>query len=101
MANADPFAWDPEGERPLDRIVSGGVELKKGDRVRLRPLGRADAMDIALDGKSATIVGIEQDYEDRIHLAVTVDDDPGHDLGRDGKPGHRFYFGIDEVEAQE
>ena len=58
-------------------------------------------MDIALDGMTATIVAIEQDYENRVHLAVTVDDDPGSDLGRDGKPGHRFFFGIDEVEPAE
>jgi len=99
MDRSEPFTWEPEGERRLDRVVSGGIEIKKGDHVRLRPLGRADLLDIALDGKSATIVSIEQDYEDRIHLAVTIDDDPGCDLGRDGQPGHRFYFGIDEIEA--
>jgi hypothetical protein len=44
------------------------------------------------------IASIEQDFENRIHLAVTVDDDPGRDLGLTGKPGHRFFFGPDEVE---
>jgi hypothetical protein len=95
--------WNPLGDEPLnqkrlDRVLSGDVELKLGDRVRLRPLGRSDIFDLALDGKIATIVSIEQDYEDRIHLAVTVDDDPGNDFGLTGQPGHRFFFGTEEVE---
>jgi hydrogenase maturation protease len=84
----------PSFEQPNDY----GSGLKVGDRVWLRPLGRADVMDIALDGKAATIVSIEQDFENRVHVAVTVDDDPGKDLGLRGQPGHRFFFGIDEVE---
>jgi hypothetical protein len=39
-----------------------------------------------------------QDYEDRIHLAVTLEDDPGRDLGRARQPGHLFFFSPDEVE---
>ena len=72
--------------------------LRPGDRVRLRPLGRADIFDLALDGKTATISAIEQDFEDRIYLAVTVDDDPGRDLGVLRQPGHQFFFGVEEVE---
>jgi hypothetical protein len=75
-----------------------GSRFKKGDRVRLQPRRRADIFDLALAGKLATIVAVEQDFEDGIHLCVTVDDDPGKDLGVDGKPGHRFFFGTDEVE---
>ena len=75
-----------------------GNNFQPGDRVCLRPKRRADAFDLLLDGKVATVVSIEQDFEDRIFLAVTVDDDPGQDLGAQGKPGHRFFFGIEEVE---
>jgi hypothetical protein len=91
--------WDPLRERPeLGSVrVAGGV-LRPGDRVRLWPLGRADIMDIALEGKIATIESIEQDLEDRIYLAVTVDDDPGKDLGQTKKIGHRFFFGVEDVE---
>jgi hypothetical protein len=46
----------------------------------------------------ARIAAIEQDYEDRVYLAVTVDDDPGQDMGLAGKPGHRFFFRPEEVE---
>ena len=64
----------------------------------LRPRGKADIFDLALVGKIATIASIEQDFENKIHLAVTVDEDPGRDFGQTGKPGHRFFFGVDEVE---
>ncbi len=64
-------------------------------------MGRADIFDMALDGKIATVVSIERDFENRIHLAVIVDDDPGKDLGLTGKPGHRFFYGVDEIEPLE
>jgi hypothetical protein len=91
--------WDPMAERAeLARVLSAGIELRPGDRVILRPAGRADGFDMILAGKTATIASIEQDFENKIHLAVTIDDDPGRDLGATGKPGHRFFFGVDEVE---
>jgi hypothetical protein len=94
--------WDPMDERKqLQRVLSAGIELKPGDRVRLRPRKGGDIMDIALAGKAATIAAIEQDFENRIHLAVTIDDDPGRDFGFDGKPGHRFFFSPEEVEIVE
>src|SRR5207245_1036716 len=55
-------------------------------------------VDKALEGQTATIQGSEQDYEDRVYLSVTVDDDPGRDFGEQGKPAHRFFFRPDEVE---
>jgi hypothetical protein len=95
-------SWDPLEERTqLERVLSAGIELKPGDRVRLQPRHGGDIFDLALRGKTATIASIEQDFENRIHLAVTVDDDPGSDLGITGKPGHRFFFGPDEVEVVE
>jgi hypothetical protein len=72
--------------------------FKAGDRVRLRPRRRADILDLALEGKEATIVAVEQDFDGRLHVAVTVNDDPGSDLGAAGFPGHRFFFRPEEVE---
>jgi hypothetical protein len=93
-------SWDPLQERTqLEKALSAGIELKPGDRVRLQPRHGSDIFDIALRGKIATIAAIEQDYENRIHLAVTIDDDPGSDLGLTGKPGHRFFFSPEEVEV--
>jgi hypothetical protein len=36
--------------------------------------------------------------EGRVYLAVTIDDDPGRDLGQLRQPGHRFFFTPEEVE---
>ncbi len=73
-------------------------QLRVGARVRLRPKSRADIFDLSLAGRVATVRAIEKDFEDRVHLSVTVDDDPGADLGALGLPGHRFFFFVDEVE---
>jgi hydrogenase maturation protease len=82
----------------LKSVLVDGVELKAGDRVRIRPQGRADVMDIALQGKAAVIESIEQDAENRIYLALVLDEDPGKDLGFLRQPGHRFFYGVNEVE---
>ena len=95
-------SWQPWEEPPqLESVCVAGVEYRRGDRVRLRPLGDADIFDLALDGKAATIASIEQDYENQTYLAVIVDDDPGRDLGEQGKPAHRFFFRPGEVEPLE
>ena len=91
--------WDPEADRRwLECVHVGRAEIRPGDRVRLRPRGGADIMDLALAGKAAAVDSIEQDFEGRVHLAVLVDDDPGKDLGALRQPGHRFFFSPDEVE---
>ncbi len=91
--------WDPEpAQRRVESVQIGPAEVRQGDRVRLAPNRRADIMDLVLAGMTATVESIEQDYEGRVYLAVTVDDDPGKDLGTLRQPGHRFFFQPDEVE---
>jgi hypothetical protein len=91
--------WNWDGDRKrLECVCIGAFEVRRGDRVRLRPRGGADIFDLALAGKTATVESVEQDYENRVYLAVTVDDDPGKDFGAAGQPGHRFFFGPEEVE---
>jgi hypothetical protein len=86
-------------ERPrLTTIRVAGVDLQAGDRVRLWPQNRADIMDMALEGKTAAIESIEQDFDNQVHLAVVIDDDPGRDLGLLRQIGHRFFFAPDEIE---
>ena len=93
-------SWDPEADRRRVECVRVGLaEVRPGDRVRLRPRGRADILDLALAGQSATVESIEQDYEGRVYLAVTVDADPGKDLGALRQPGHRFFFRPEDVET--
>jgi hypothetical protein len=97
MTPKDWFSLERGGAPQRVRI--GGVELKAGDRVRLRPRPGGDIFDIALDGKTATVESIEQDYENRIQVAVVLDDDPGRDLGALRQPAHRFFFSPEELEA--
>jgi hypothetical protein len=83
-------------ERIEDAVLQEGVLLlRPGASVRLRPSARADILDLALEGRIATIQSVEQDLEGRIYVAVTVDDDPGRDLG---PHGHRFFLRPEEVE---
>ncbi len=82
----------------LELVKVGGLVFRCGGRVRLRPRRKADAFDLNLNGRIATIESIEQDYEDSVHLAVTVDDDPGKDFGLDRYIAHRFFFAPEEVE---
>jgi hypothetical protein len=95
-------SWDMPDERPkVEQVWVRDVRVKPGSRVRLWPRGRADILDMALEGKTATVLAIEQDYDNRVYLAVTVDDDPGKDFGEQRKPAHRFFFRPDEVEPLE
>ncbi len=103
MTEHNPWAAmgdDPFAERPARESVRwAGGTLRIGDQVRLAPRGSADALDIILRGRVATIESIEQDYEDVVYLAVTINDDPGADLGMLRQPGHRFFYTLDDVEA--
>jgi hypothetical protein len=95
--NDFPQAGEPE-HTPVESVNVFGVAVKPGDRVRLWPQKCADIMDMALKGKVAIVEAIERDFEDRLHLAVVLEDDPGRDLGMLRQPGHRFFFSPEEVE---
>jgi hypothetical protein len=89
---------NPPENATVSSVRIFGVEVHVGDRVRLWPQKAADIMDLALAGKVAVIETIERDYEDKIHLAVVLDDDPGREFGLLRQPGHRFFFSPEEVE---
>lgn len=91
------FFREQEGRPELRSVVVGGVEVVRGSRVMLWPRPGGDVMDVALAGKVAFVEAIEQDYEERIQLSVTLEDDPGRDLGNDHILGHRFFFSPEEV----
>lgn len=93
-AEPDPFATlDLPG---MDCVFVEGKKIAKGSRVVLHPKRRADAWDLFLDGKTATVRAIHQDVEDLMYVAVTVDDDPASDLHE--WYGRAFFFYPDEVE---
>jgi hypothetical protein len=85
--------------RTREAVDTRGPALRPGARVRLSPRQGGDIFDLALAGRTATIVSLEQDLEGRVFVAVTVDDDPGRDLGAEGWPGHRFFFRPEELET--
>jgi hypothetical protein len=92
-------AWNRESENtPVASITVFGVEVKPGYQVRLWPQKSADIMDMALKGKVAIVEAIERDFDDQIHVAVVLEDDPGRDLGMLRQPGHRFFFSPEEIE---
>ncbi|MGO9774205.1 MAG: hypothetical protein ACLPSW_32560 [Roseiarcus sp.] len=98
--NGPDFAALHGALRPAEAsdFKAGPFDLSVGHHVRLNPKKRGDVFDLVLKGKLATILSIERDFDDRVHVAVTLMDDPGGDLGAAGFPGHRFYFSREEVE---
>jgi hypothetical protein len=89
-----PGPADVAGE---PEIVFDGVVYRRGAKVWLRPgKGRAPQDGVWAD-RRATIERIYRDYEDGLHIAVTVDDDPGQELMRD--IGRYLYFSPTEVEV--
>jgi hydrogenase maturation protease len=74
--------------------------LRPGDRVRLRPKARGDIFDLALAGQLGRVASIERDYEGQYHVVVTLDVDPGRELGPRA-PAHRFFFDPSELEFVE
>ena len=87
-----------EDKTPVESLEISGVQVRRGDRVRLWPRPGGDIFDLALAGKIAAIESIEQDYEGKLHVCVVLDDDPGRDIGLMRQPGHRFFFAASEVE---
>ncbi|EDY51983.1 conserved hypothetical protein [Streptomyces clavuligerus] len=92
--------WDPGADRGVDpardTVAVGGVAVGAGSRVLLRPgRRRTDAQDLFLDGRTALVEAVLHDVDGSVHLAVTVEDDPGADLWR--AQGRFRYFQPDEV----
>ncbi|ADJ45570.1 hypothetical protein AMES_3746 [Amycolatopsis mediterranei S699] len=81
-------------------VTVAGVRVAEGSRVRLRPnLRGADAQDMFLIGKTATVRVVLSDVDGATHVAVTLDDDPGADLQH--AHGRYRYFSPDEIEPLE
>jgi hypothetical protein len=84
----------------VEFLKVGGVEVRPGSRVRLRPRQGGDIFDLALAGQVAIVESLEEDYDGRPHVAVVLEDDPGRDLGMLRQPGHRFFFSPQEIEIE-
>jgi hypothetical protein len=81
---------DPPGER---EVTFEGVTYRRGQKVILHPPQDADVYDKMLNGRTATIHRLFLRVDDRLHLGVTIDDDPMQEiLGESG----RFLFFFSE-----
>lgn len=77
-------------------MVIDGTAVSAGSKVLLKPgLRRTDAQDLFLHGREALVEAVLHDVDGAVHLAVTVDGDPGADLWR--QQGRFLYFQPDEV----
>ncbi len=91
--NPEPGHPNPgEQELALD-----GRTFRKGGKVVLRPATDRDVYDKMLDGRPATIERIYLDYEDAVHIAVTVDGSAEQELYRE--TGRYLFFKPDELEV--
>lgn len=93
--------WDPASDAGYDpdsdQVTVEGVSLAAGDRVVLRPgLRRTDAQDLFLHGRGAVVEAVLHDVDGGVHVAVTVDGDPGAEIRRE--QGRFLYFQPDELE---
>jgi hypothetical protein len=92
--------WDPAADASVDpetdSVTIAGIEVAKGSKVLLRPGSRrADAQDMFLDGRTATVAAVLLDVDGNTHVAVTIDDDPGADISL--AHGRFRYFDPDEL----
>ncbi|HET9156726.1 MAG TPA: hypothetical protein VFN91_08675 [Myxococcaceae bacterium] len=98
-----PVEWfDPERPDPVspetDAVTIGGVQVRRGSRVRLAPgrgARRTDAQDLFVAGRVARVQVVLHDVDGGCHLGVTVEDDPAADLL--DSEGRYLYFDPDEV----
>ena len=73
------------------------ASVRKGGKVVLRPApGGRDIYDTLLAGRTATVERIYFDYDDQIHVGVTVDGDASQELFRE--TGRYIFFKGNEVE---
>jgi hypothetical protein len=71
--------------------------VRKGAKVVLRPApGGRDVYDTLLAGRTATVERIYFDYDDQVHVGVTVDGDASQELFRE--TGRYIFFKGSEVE---
>jgi hypothetical protein len=93
--------WDPGMDASVDpdtdEVLVGATFVHKGDRVVLRPGRRADEQDLFVAGKTAVIAGVFRDVDGEVHVAVTIEDDPGAEM--DEWYGRFRYFAPDELEV--
>ncbi len=92
-----PRPWEGGEISGESQIEVDGVVFRRGQTVVVRQGLESTAHDAMLVGRSVTVERILVDYDDEVHLAVTIDGDPAQDLMRE--TGRYMFFRPHEVEA--
>ena len=92
--------WDPGADTSVspetDQVMIAGVPVSAGSRVVMLPgIGSADAQDLFLAGREATVQAVFYDVDGNVHVAVSPDGDPAADLQR--SHGRYLYFAAGEL----
>ncbi|HEX9065007.1 MAG TPA: hypothetical protein VF843_07850 [Streptosporangiaceae bacterium] len=92
--------WDPGADASVspetDQVLIDGVPVSAGCRVVMLPgIGSADAQDLFLAGREATVQAVFHDVDGSVHVAVSPDGDPAADLQR--SHGRFLYFAASEL----
>ncbi|MFD7766196.1 hypothetical protein [Streptomyces sp. NPDC059787] len=103
LVRPDTPWWDPGADASVDpahdHVLVDGREVRAGSRVVLRPrLRHTDAQDLFLTGRRALVEAVLHDVDGGVHIAVTVEDDPGADIRRE--QGRYLYFQPDEIDVE-
>jgi hypothetical protein len=106
-AGPDTPWWDPGADASVspdtDQVIIDGAAIARGSRVRMLPRAggtrRADAQDLFLTGRAATVQAVFHDVDGEVHVAVSPDHDPAAELQRNH--GRFLYFSADELEPIE
>ena len=93
--------WDPGSDSSVspetDHVVIQGERVARGSKVVMRPgARRADAQDLFLAGREATVEAVLFDVDGQVHVAVSPEGDPLADVQR--IHGRFLYFAPDELE---
>jgi hypothetical protein len=100
LGQPDTPWWDPGADSSVspetDHVVIAGVRVARGSRVTMLPgARRADAQDLFLTGREATVQAVFHDVDANVHVAVSPDRDDLADL--QSSHGRYLYFSIDEL----
>jgi hypothetical protein len=92
--------WDPGADASVspetDHVVIAGGPVARGSRVTMLPgAKRADAQDLFLTGREATVQAVFHDVDGNVHVAVSPDRDELADL--QGSHGRYLYFSVEEL----
>jgi hypothetical protein len=97
MQPPQPSTAVADPSRGEDRVEADGKVFTRGGKVILRPGPDADLHARMADGRTATVERLYVDLDGKVHLGVTIDDDPGQALMRE--TNRLLFFFAPEVEV--